>query len=60
MKIFKKLNRRQSHPKHRGGFKFAECVSKLDMFANTTASKYTFFFVINRLMEVKDREITCS
>lgn len=58
MKIFK--NKKQYPCRRKQGFKLAECVSKLDMFANTTASKYTFFFVINRLMEVKDREITCS
>lgn len=53
MKIFK----HNKKPRINRGFKLAECVSKLDMFANDTASKYTFFFVINRLMEVKDREI---
>ena len=53
MKIFK--NKKQYPCRRKQGFKLAECVSKLDMFANTTASKYTFFFVINRLMEVKDR-----
>lgn len=61
MKISKLPPHKRAHRKRLyGGFKLAECVSKMDMAYNTTASKYIFFFVLNRLMEVRDNEIARS
>lgn len=54
MKTFKPMKKRPQ----KSGFKLAECVSKMDMMENTNASTYTFFFVLNRIMEVKDYAIT--